>query len=87
MEKQKLNALLEQLHQEIERADSLDEKTREKIITLQTDIRALLERSGSHQPASLLLRLEEAITHLEVDHPTLAVALGQLLAALSNAGI
>jgi hypothetical protein len=46
-----------------------------------------LERTEGPHPPATLLRWEETISHLEVDHPTLAAALAQLLSALSNAGI
>jgi len=87
MEKQEFRRLLEQLHHEIEQADSVDEKGRELLNALQVDIHELLERTeGQHAPP-IQQRLEAAIAHLEVEHPALTTALSQLLASLSNAGI
>lgn len=90
MEKQEFRTLLEQLRHEIEHADTVDEKGRELLSGLQSDIHELLERSEVPQAqsaSSTVLRLEETIAHLEIDHPTLTAALEQLLSALSNAGI
>ena len=90
MEENELRKLLEKLHQEIEDADTVDDKGRELLQELQSDIRELLERSSrnSDKPASLMSqRLEDSISHLELTHPTLTATLSQLLAVLSNAGI
>lgn len=87
MEKQEFRTLVEQLHHEIEHADTVDEKGRELLSILQADIQDLLERSGSRHTSATIQQLEAAIAHLEVDHPALTNALSQLLSALSNAGI
>jgi hypothetical protein len=90
MDDQDLRKLLEQLHREIDRTPSVDEKGRELLTELQAEIAELLRRSPG-EPAqpfpALTRRLEEAIAHLEVSHPTLTSALTQMLTALSNAGI
>lgn len=90
MDEQGLRKLLEELHNEIEQTQSVDQKGRELLQDLSVDIRELLARSGmaatpAHQP--MLARLEESISYLEVTHPTLTIALSNLLESLSNAGI
>ena len=90
MEENELRKLLEKLHQEIEEADSVDEKGQELLQELQGDIQSLLDRS--HQARvdaepEVSRRLENSIAHLEQTHPTLTATLSQLLAVLSNAGI
>jgi hypothetical protein len=85
MDEQELRKLLEQLHDEIERTDTVDEKGRELLTHVSTDIRELLARSGGGQPA--LSRMQEAVDHLEVTHPTLTMLMSQILAILNNAGI
>ena len=90
MDENELRKLLEQLHQEIEEANTVDDKGRELLQELQGDIRDLLERSkqANVQPAPIMSqRLEDSISHLELTHPTLTATLSQLLAVLSNAGI
>jgi hypothetical protein len=90
MEDQELRSLLEELHAEIERSETVDEKERELLTHLAVDIRDLLARSeGEENPAesSVVNRLEESIEHFEVTHPDLTMLLSRLLETLSNAGI
>ena len=86
MTDQKLRNLLEQLHDELARTDTVDEKGRDMLSHVSADIQKLLEPSETASP-STLERLQEAIDHFEVDHPAITAALSQLLNALSNAGI
>jgi hypothetical protein len=90
MTDEKLRTLLEQLHGELARTESLDEKGRELLRGLSGDIRGLLERSGDTGPRSdesTLRRMQDAIDHFEVTHPTLTQALSEMMTILSNAGI
>ena len=88
MDNQELRKLLEQLHSEIEHTESIDEKGREQLRDLATDIGELLARSDSAKTqSSLLERLEDSISYLEVTHPTLTQTLSRVLETLSNAGI
>jgi hypothetical protein len=90
MTDEKLRTLLEQLHEELERTQSVDEKGQELLRDLNTDIRGLLDRTGedgSRADASVVQRLQSAIDHLEVTHPTLTMALSEIMTVLSNAGI
>ncbi len=90
MKDQELHDLLEQLHQEIEQADSIDEKDRELLSHIGADIRTLLDQTqdAEEEPSPLdLSQLEESIQIFEVTHPTLTITLNKLLAILSNAGI
>lgn len=90
MDDQELHSLLERLHTEIERNETLDEEERQMLQHLGEDIRELLARSeGEEQQAepSMTERLEESIYRYEATHPDLTLMLNQLLATLSNAGI
>ena len=90
MNDQELRKLLEQLHGEIERTGTVDEKGRELLRDLGTDIDELIERSENdlvRPHPSTIRQLEDAIDYLEVSHPTLTSLLSQLLTTLSNAGI
>ena len=86
MTDQKLRELLEQLHNELEQTTSVDEKGREMLAHLSTDIQKLLEPSETAD-RTILSQLQDAIDHFEVEHPTITSALSQILNTLSNAGI
>jgi hypothetical protein len=90
MENEELRKLLQQLHDEIEKTQTVDEKGTEILSDLDGDIRALLERSEEQltpiQP-SIVQRLDAVLLHFEVTHPSLTVMISKLLDTLSNAGI
>jgi hypothetical protein len=90
MDKQELRKLLDQLHSEIENAESIEDSDREQLRHLAGDIDDLLARSSSrtvNAQAPLLERMEDSISYLEVTHPTLTQTLSKMLETLSNAGI
>ena len=90
MENQELRKLLEQVHAEIEKTHSVDDKGRELLRHLDADIRSLMERSGDapvQAGGTTLQRLEETLDHFEANHPTLTGLLTKLLETLSSAGI
>jgi len=82
--------LLQQLHDEINKTQTVDEKGKALLRDLDGDIRELLERSGEHPEqvhTSIVQTLENTVSHFEVTHPELTVLVSKLLATLSNAGI
>jgi tRNA C32,U32 (ribose-2'-O)-methylase TrmJ len=88
MEPQELRQLLEQLHHELEQADNIDERGQELLRDLSGDIRDLLARAEPEtNDTSLLTRLGDSISYLEVTHPQLTNTLARILETLSNAGI
>lgn len=90
MSDENLRKLLEQLHDELERAESVDEKGDELLRHIERDISDLLKRKGKgKRPADepLIERLQDAIDHFEVTHPTLTTMLSEMMTILSNAGI
>jgi hypothetical protein len=87
MTEKDLRTLLEGLHEELQRAESVDEKGRDLLRDLDIDIRALLERSGESNSNAILESLQSTINHFEVTHPALTRALSDMMSALSNAGI
>ena len=88
MNNQEIDKLLEKLKNEIEGIQPDDEKGQALLSELSADIRELLERAESKQPApSMMKRLEDSIDHFEVTHPELTAALSSLFTILSNAGI
>ncbi len=91
MADQNLRDLLEQLHKELERTDSVDEKGNEMLRHLDADIRTLLKRSGKgaelEADEPMLERLQDTIDHFEATHPRLTTVLSEMMTILSNAGI
>ena len=88
MDSQEIDKLLEQLNKEIDGIQPDDQKGQELLRELSADIRELLERAESKQPApSMMRRLETSIEHFEVAYPDLTSALSSLFSILSNAGI
>ncbi|MEP7135918.1 MAG: DUF4404 family protein [Chloroflexota bacterium] len=84
-----LTELLEQLHNQLDSTQAVDDKGRELLRDLNTDIQELLKRSedAGAEDDPLLERWQESIDHFEVTHPTLTTALSQILNVLNNAGI
>ncbi len=90
MANEELRKLLQQLHDEIEKTQTVDEKGTAILSDLDGDIRALLERSEEQLTAiqpSIIQRLDAVLLHFEVTHPDLTVMISKLLDTLSNAGI
>lgn len=89
MTNQNLRELLEQLHNELARTDSIDDQGRDLLRDLSGDIQKLLDEPGSPISAdeSTLQRMKQTIDRLEVSHPTLTMALSEIMTILSNAGI
>jgi ElaB/YqjD/DUF883 family membrane-anchored ribosome-binding protein len=90
LDDKELRKLLDQLHDEINNTKTIDDKGRELLSDLESDIHALLERSGStpeQSQSTLVQRLESALDHFEVTHPDLTMLISRLLESLSNAGI
>jgi cell division septum initiation protein DivIVA len=88
MNNQEIDELLEKLNKEIEEIQPDDEKGQELLRELSADIRELLERAESKQPApSMMQRIQASIDHFEISHPELTAALSSASAILSNAGI
>lgn len=86
MTDQNLRKLLEQLHEELARTESVDEKGRELLGHVNEDMKKFLD-PNQENPKALLDQLQKAIDHFEVEHPAITTALSQILNALSNAGI
>jgi hypothetical protein len=86
MEPRKLQQLLEELHQELRMAKSVDPASRKLLEQLLDDISQVTGEgaAGSQSPTG---QLREAALRLEAEHPRLAAALGQLGDALAKLGI
>ncbi len=90
---QDIRRTLIQLHDELERTQSLDENERAMMRHLMNDIQEMLRRSGpaesfEYKPnKSFLGRMEQSIDMLEVSHPTLTAMINKALETLNIAGI
>jgi hypothetical protein len=90
MGNEELREHLQEIHQEIEKTQTVDKNGSELLRDLDMDIRALLERSGElpgQLHPSLVRQLEGALNHFEITHPDLTLLISRLLESLSNAGI
>ena len=89
MREQHLRQMLEQLHTELQKTDTIDDRSRELLGSVLGDIEDLLERKpkGGTQPESIIERLREAVRTFETTHPTLTDAIGGVADALAKMGI
>ncbi|HLO30421.1 MAG TPA: DUF4404 family protein [Anaerolineales bacterium] len=88
-EQNNLRQLLEQLHAELEKTQSVDKTGDELLRHLDADIRNLLERSGAKLETDepIIERLQDTIDHFEATHPRLTTVLSDMMNILNNAGI
>lgn len=79
--------VLEEFRSQVAQAETLDEKGRTLLLSLDAEIARLSEDDAADTPDSVLEQLQESIEHFEETHPTLTMTLSQMLTVLSNAGI
>jgi predicted component of type VI protein secretion system len=89
MREQHLRQMLEQLHTELQRTDTIDDRSRELLRSVLGDIEDLLERKQKRgrQPESIIERLREVVRTFEKTHPTLTDTIGRVADALAGMGI
>ena len=89
MGEQHLRETLEQLHTELQNADTIDDRSRELLHSVLADIEELLERKQKRDipPESTIERLREAVSAFENTHPALTTAIGRVADALAGLGI
>lgn len=88
MEKQRLQELLVQLHEELEQTETVDERTGEVLGELKEDISRLVkeETDIEEDHEGLTERLGDAVGHFEQDHPKLSIAIQHILDSLARMG-
>ena len=86
MADKKLPELLQLLHDELERTQSVDEEGREMLVHLDEDIRKFIDPT-EEDDETIFEQIQDAIDHFEVEHPVITSALSQILNTLSTAGI
>ena len=89
MPEQRLREVLDELHAELERAEGLDEATREQLLAARREIEEKLgEAPDDREPAhGARSRMGEAIERFEKEHPDAVAVLQRVLQALSDVGI
>jgi hypothetical protein len=82
-----LKKALAALHDELSRASTLDAKSRQLLRDVMRDAERLGPSSASATDTLHGHRLEELAVGFEVEHPTLAAGLRQLIDLLAQAGL
>ncbi len=90
LDKQELQNMLVQIHDELEHTETLDSDSRAMLEHLMADIQDLLNREERGLPTQnhpVTRRLRQSIQMFELSHPTLTLSMGHLLDILSQSGI
>lgn len=91
MKSDDLHKTLQQLHEELAKADHVDPESERLLRELLEDISSLLASRGGPTAAEahsgLAERLAEASKRFEESHPGLVSAIGQLADTLSRSGV
>ncbi len=85
---QKLRQMLEQVHGEIKQIQDVDDKAMELLKGLRDDIEGILEPATEEvtdRYESVTERLDDAVEHFEISHPTLSTVMSRLVDALNAA--
>ena len=86
--KQRLNQLLEELHNELGSAASLDDEAKEQLRDIARQIEGAVGPDEDESLAAEALgQLEEAAVDFQTEHPRLAGILAQITDTLSKLGI
>ena len=90
MNKKQLDERLKELHNELKRIKSIDEKELQILEQLNTDIQGILaqhETDQSHSYEQLDERLKSAMEQLAASHPQITSLMGQIADMLARIGI
>jgi hypothetical protein len=87
MNQESMEKTLAALRQELGAGSRLDEKSRQRLRELMPDADRLEPVAGSGSDTLHRHRLEELAVEFEVEHPTLAASLRQLIDLLAKAGV
>lgn len=88
MDREKLEALLQSLKEELGGAKSIDPESRRSLSSAMAEIRRLID-APSRPPEAHTVRehLEEVVLRYEADHPALTAVAQALIDTLAKAGI
>ncbi|MFP6584939.1 MAG: DUF4404 family protein [Candidatus Hydrogenedentota bacterium] len=88
MTQEHLKELLQKLHDELSKTESLDDDAKSLLGTVVDDIQAIAGSDDSaEEPHGLIDRLNEAKQDFEEDHPELTQSIGRVIDALARLGI
>lgn len=90
MDAQHLHARLRQLHEELQKIESVDTDERRALQQLMADIHEILEKEEGHpiqKYSQLSERLRDNVAQLEASHPTVTMLMGQVIDTLATMGI
>ena len=88
MEKEQLKSKLQQLHLELQKTETVDEKSKALLEKIEKDIQQVLDRSDDESWYSELVeKLEDGVEDLEETHPSIFTAIKNITNTLSNIGI
>jgi hypothetical protein len=90
MKAPELHQTLQQLHEELARAQRLDPESERLLRELLADISKILDRETADAPvegSGVIERLTDASKQFEEHHPRLVTAIGRLADALSRIGV
>lgn len=87
MDREKLHQTLRQLHSELQNTETTDAETRELLSAVQNDIDQVVGPGEDPPVEDFGDRVESLAARFEADHPSLALALRQVMTTLSSMGI
>jgi hypothetical protein len=87
MNSETMKKTLEALRQELARASALDEESRQRLREIMRDAEGLGPTAASAPQSLHRHSLEELAVGFEIDHPTLAGVLHELVDLLAKAGM
>jgi len=87
MDKEQLNKLLAQVHNELRNADSIDSDRRNALQRIADETQQALDKEDGPGVGHLAARLKLELTHIEASHPSLTLSISELVDALSKIGI
>ncbi len=89
MDKQKLREQLQELHNELQQAESLDTGEREMLKQLAREVQEVLHEDGEQKQSYETLgeRLREAVAQFEASHPQATMLMREIIDQLAYMGI
>ncbi len=88
MPEEKLYEKLKSLHESLQNAESLDDKSRALLEQIEDDIRALMADRGEEPKGETLAdRVREATQNFEEEHPQITETVGQVMETLARFGV
>lgn len=87
MDRDQLHDTLRSLHRELQSTETSDPETRELLTAVQSDIDQVVGPGDDPSVEDFSDRVENLAARFEADHPSLALALRQVMNTLSSMGI